>query len=68
MLRLESLRWGIMINKEDWEKEKSYYFWPNATCQKLFYDDHTVVNSVSDAKLDMKLGNNYSELLLMFCD
>ncbi|CAL1680484.1 unnamed protein product [Lasius platythorax] len=49
----ESLRWSVMINNEDWEK--SYYFWPNATCQKLFYDDHTVVNSVSDVKLDMKL-------------
>ncbi|CAL1680481.1 unnamed protein product [Lasius platythorax] len=50
----ESLRWSVMNNNEDREKEKSYYFWPKATCQKLFYDDHTVVNSVSDAKLDMK--------------
>lgn len=56
-----------MVNNQDWENYHKGYFWPNATCQKLFYNNHIVVNSISDAKPDVKLGN-YLELLLMFCD
>ncbi|XP_072767764.1 receptor-type tyrosine-protein phosphatase S-like isoform X2 [Anoplolepis gracilipes] len=50
----DSLRWGSMDTKQD-RGEKSEKFWPNVTCQKLFYDDHTVVNSILDAKSDMNL-------------
>ncbi|KAM0726010.1 Receptor-type tyrosine-protein phosphatase mu [Formica fusca] len=50
-----SLRWSYMINNQDWENYDKGYFWPNATCQKLFYNNHIVVNSISDAKPDMKL-------------
>ncbi|KAL6423361.1 hypothetical protein ACFW04_010167 [Cataglyphis niger] len=52
----DSLRWSTMIDNEDWDKK---YFWPNATCQKLFYNNHIVVNSISDAKPDMEL--NYKD-------
>jgi len=34
------------------------------TCQKLFYDDHTVVNSLSDTKSDMMFGNYLKKLCL----
>ncbi|RLU22065.1 hypothetical protein DMN91_006445 [Ooceraea biroi] len=29
--------------------------WPNVTCQKLFYDEYTVVSALSDTKLNVKL-------------
>ncbi|XP_026826411.1 uncharacterized protein LOC113562174 [Ooceraea biroi] len=31
--------------------------WPNVTCQKLFYDEYTVVSALSDTKLNVKLSN-----------
>jgi hypothetical protein len=30
----------------------------NLTCQKLFYNEHTVVNSLLFVKKDITLGNN----------
>lgn len=46
-----------MFNKEIKEKDSSLFVWPDVTCQKLFYDEHTVVNSISDIKPDMESGN-----------
>jgi len=40
-------------------------FWP-ITCQKLFYDDHTIVNSMLDVKSDMKFGNYLKKLIIYF--
>lgn len=54
-----------MINNEEWEIWDRKYFWPNATCQKLFYNNHVVVNSISDAKPDMEL-SNHLKLSFMF--
>ena len=33
------------------------YFWPNVTCQKLFYNKNIVVDSLPDAKLGVEFGN-----------
>jgi len=57
------LRKSVIISSQDWEK-KSGYFWPIETCQKLFYDEHAVVNHLSHVKSDINL-SNYQELLLM---
>lgn len=45
-----------MISGQDW-KNQLEYFWPNETCQKLFYDQHATVNHLSRVKFDVNLGN-----------
>jgi len=50
------LRKGVIISSQDWEN-KSGYFWPNETCQKLFYDEHAVVNHLSHVKSDISLSD-----------
>ncbi|XP_011684665.1 PREDICTED: uncharacterized protein LOC105448005 [Wasmannia auropunctata] len=47
-----ALRKGVMITNQDWD---SHYFWPIETCQKLFYDEHVVVNHLSRMKSDINL-------------
>jgi len=32
--------------------------WPSVTCEKLFYDNHTVVNAVPNAVSDIALGKS----------
>jgi len=50
------LRKGVIISSQDWEKD-SDFFWPIETCQKLFYDEHAVVNHLSNVKSDISLSN-----------
>ncbi|XP_011873328.1 PREDICTED: receptor-type tyrosine-protein phosphatase F-like [Vollenhovia emeryi] len=45
-----ALRRGIMNSKQDWGKQ---FFWPFETCQKLFYDEHAVVNPLSRVTSDI---------------
>ncbi|XP_024890013.1 receptor-type tyrosine-protein phosphatase mu-like isoform X1 [Temnothorax curvispinosus] len=49
----EALRKGAMITNQDWYD--SHYFWPNVTCQKIFYHERTVVNPLSRVKPDINL-------------
>ncbi|XP_011706375.1 PREDICTED: uncharacterized protein LOC105461572, partial [Wasmannia auropunctata] len=49
-----ALRKGIMISNQDWDSHSSY-FWPIETCQKLFYDEHAVVNHLLRMKSDINL-------------
>lgn len=56
---LESFRRGILYVSTNPYAVPS----ANVTCQKLFYNDHTVVNSLSDIEPNMKLGNYLQKLL-----
>ncbi|XP_018393883.1 PREDICTED: receptor-type tyrosine-protein phosphatase U-like [Cyphomyrmex costatus] len=51
----EALREGFIISQEDWKYQVNDYFWPNETCQKLFYDEHATVNHLSRVKFDVNL-------------
>ncbi|XP_071581545.1 uncharacterized protein [Temnothorax nylanderi] len=51
-----ALRKSVMIPNQDWDKQLAY-FWLNVTCQKLFYDEHAVVNPLSRVKPDINLNN-----------
>lgn len=53
---LGALRRGIMISSQDWEKQRNF-FWPNVSCQKLFYDEHAIVYATSLVKPDINLSN-----------
>lgn len=55
-----------MISNQDWNKQLSY-FWPIETCQKLFYDENVVVNTLSRVKSDRNLGINncYVNVMLL---
>ncbi|GAB1866951.1 protein-tyrosine-phosphatase [Camponotus japonicus] len=48
--RNDSFRRSMMLTEYNVDEKP---FWP-ITCQKLFYDDHTIVNSMLDVKSDMK--------------
>lgn len=50
-----------MTAKQDWEK---VFFWPDVTCEKLFYEDHTVVNSALDINPALELGNYFKHRFL----
>jgi len=39
--------------------------WPSVTCEKLFYDNHTVVNAVSNPVTDIALGKSYMFLFAL---
>ncbi|XP_011700872.1 PREDICTED: uncharacterized protein LOC105457732 [Wasmannia auropunctata] len=49
-----ALRKSIMISNQDWNSHIGY-FWPIETCQKLFYDEHIVVNHLLNMKPDVNL-------------
>ncbi|XP_071640948.1 uncharacterized protein [Temnothorax longispinosus] len=51
----ETLRKGAMIIKQKYDYIRNHYFWPNVTCQKIFYDERTVVNPLSRVKPDINL-------------
>jgi len=54
---LGTWRKGDIISSQDWERN-SDFFWPTETCQKLFYDEHAVVNHLSHVKAsDISLSN-----------
>lgn len=57
LLYLGILRSGAIVHRKDWENNREY-FWPNVTCQKLFYDEHAIVNPISHVKSDISMGNN----------
>ncbi|XP_019695713.2 receptor-type tyrosine-protein phosphatase mu isoform X1 [Harpegnathos saltator] len=44
---------GVYI-KKDWIRDRDY-FWPNLTCQKLFYEEHTIVHPLYQRDLNVKL-------------
>ncbi|XP_034178249.2 uncharacterized protein LOC117603333 [Osmia lignaria lignaria] len=45
-----TLRYGKIEATQDYAD--GAYFWPNVTCQKLFYKENVVVNSALDARFD----------------
>ncbi|KYN42233.1 Receptor-type tyrosine-protein phosphatase mu [Trachymyrmex septentrionalis] len=55
-----ALREGFMISGQDWNNQLEY-FWPNETCQKLFYDEHATINHLSRVKFDVNLDTNCPE-------
>ncbi|XP_036138614.1 uncharacterized protein LOC105835724 isoform X4 [Monomorium pharaonis] len=50
----EALRKGVIFSSYDWDVEFGY-FWPEVTCQKLSYDKHVVVNTISPVDLNINL-------------
>ncbi|XP_028050002.2 receptor-type tyrosine-protein phosphatase T [Monomorium pharaonis] len=52
--KIGTLRNSAIIFNQDWENSRGY-FWPDVTCQKLFYDEHAVVNPISRVKSDINL-------------
>ncbi|XP_032672132.1 receptor-type tyrosine-protein phosphatase F-like isoform X1 [Odontomachus brunneus] len=40
---------------QDWDKPSWRYFWPNVTCQKLFYEEKSVIKLFKDADLNVEL-------------
>ncbi|KAL6261513.1 hypothetical protein P5V15_006601 [Pogonomyrmex californicus] len=53
----EALRKGILNYKQDWDNNGRFYFWPKITCQKLFYDEHTIVSATSRLERNIELDN-----------
>ncbi|KAL6263954.1 hypothetical protein P5V15_004035 [Pogonomyrmex californicus] len=55
----EALRKGVLnynvIDKRYWDKGDRIYFLPETTCQKLFYNEHTLVSSKSRLERNIKL-------------
>lgn len=47
-----------MLAKMDYDDGYNEYFWPTVTCQKLFYNEHIVVNSIQTIKPTGILGNH----------
>ncbi|XP_053977491.1 uncharacterized protein LOC128875697 [Hylaeus volcanicus] len=52
----DSVRQAIMTATQDYNRD---YYWPVVTCQKLFYDEIIVVNSVPDAILNLEFDDLY---------
>ncbi|XP_071578256.1 LOW QUALITY PROTEIN: uncharacterized protein [Temnothorax nylanderi] len=50
----EALRKGAIITNQD-SRDYYHYFWPNVTCQKIFYNEHTVVHPLLPVKSNINL-------------
>ncbi|XP_076285728.1 uncharacterized protein LOC143211702 [Lasioglossum baleicum] len=55
----DSIRKVSMKAIQDYDSE---YYWPNITCQKLFYNDNTVVSSLPPATLNMEFADSDCQL------
>ncbi|XP_012542412.2 receptor-type tyrosine-protein phosphatase F [Monomorium pharaonis] len=49
-----TLRKSVIISNQD-KEQNSGIFWPTLTCQKLFYNEHSIVNPLSHYKSDINL-------------